>query len=520
MYSQVYADIDSGASMTMTPHASLISEAQQCNMSIKMADGPVLTSNIKRGFLDATCNGKLLQKIEALHVPNLAATLISSPQLVSEGHMDMVHPKRYGSFMQPACDSCPICTPHADKIMIETTATDMSISIMPCDTRAFFGKSEQVLELTSTTRTVTSEHSLELIELWHARLGGLSFKRLQALAKLHPSVLKIPLQASSNEICYCCQRSSMKRGAAPPSISREVSPLEEVNFDIFTFNGRYNVYLIDQGSRAEFTYSLDKKSDLLKDLQRFLIECNTAASPVGSFVHQLPSQEDKGINAAALDSYFKDNGIRQQVKIIYGDNAGKNDGDSLNLFLTRLGIRHLSSIAKCQFQNGLAENGVWVLGCGVCHDMDLSGLGPMFEEFSISLNAQRRNFLPHESLSGRSPFSILFPTKTPPLHLFKPFGCRGGSPKKDTTEGPHWHLYRNHFASRPIWLSHLDTILKKVSQQHCTPCSTIFFSRLAVSHHESTIFLLHCHQLKTNCSRIIYLSHITLRHMSIQRSLL
>jgi len=233
MYCQVHAETDSGASMTMTPHASLISEAQQCNMSIKMADGSVLNSNIKKGFLDATCNGKLLPKIEALHVPDLAATLISSPQLVSEGHMDMVHSKRYGSVMQPACDSCRICTPHVDRIMIATTATDMSISITPYDTHAFLGKSEQALELTSTTRTVTSEHTIELIKLWHARLGGLSFKRLQALAKLHPSVLKIPLQASFNEICQCCQRSSMKKGAAPPSISREVSPLEELHFDIF-----------------------------------------------------------------------------------------------------------------------------------------------------------------------------------------------------------------------------------------------------------------------------------------------
>jgi len=122
MYPQVHADIDSGASMTMTPHASLISEGQQCNMSIKLADGSTLTSNIKKGFLDATCNGKLLPKIEALHVPDLAATLISSPQLVSEGNMDMVHSKHYGHFMQPACDSCPICTPHVDRIMIATTA--------------------------------------------------------------------------------------------------------------------------------------------------------------------------------------------------------------------------------------------------------------------------------------------------------------------------------------------------------------------------------------------------------------
>jgi len=74
-------------------------------------------------------------------------------------------------------------------------------------------------------------------------------------------------------------------------------------------------------------------------------------------VYQLQSKEDNGINAAALDSYFKDNGICQQVKLIYDDNAGENDSNALDLFLTRLGIRHLSSIAKCQFQNGLAENG-------------------------------------------------------------------------------------------------------------------------------------------------------------------
>jgi len=233
----------------------------------------------------------------------------------------------------------------------------MSISITICHTHAFLGKSEQALEFTSSTRTVTSEHTIELIKLWHARLGGLSFKRLQALAKLHPSVLKISLQASFNEICHCCQRSSMKRGAAPPSISREVSPLEEVHFDIFTFNRRYTVYLIDRGSQAEFTYSLDKKSDLPKALQQLLIDCNTASFPVGSFLHQLQSKEDKGINASVLDSYLKDNGIRQQVKIISRDNAGENDSDSLNKFLTRLGIRHFSSIAECQFQNRLAENG-------------------------------------------------------------------------------------------------------------------------------------------------------------------
>jgi len=72
---------------------------------------------------------------------------------------------------------------------------------------------------------------------------------------------------------------------------------------------------------------------------------------------RVESKDDKDISAAALDSYFKDNSIRQKVKIIYDDNAGENNSTSLNMFLTHLGIWHVSSIGECQFQNGLAENG-------------------------------------------------------------------------------------------------------------------------------------------------------------------
>ena len=139
--------------------------------------------------------------------------------------------------------------------------------------------------------TAHSKHLFAYITLIHHFEAGLGitagFKRLpgQALARIHPSVLKILLQASFNQICHCCQCSSIKKNAAPPSVSREVKPLEEVHFDIFTFNGQYTVYLIDRGSRAEFIYSVDKKSDISKALQQFLIDCKTASFPVWSFVH-------------------------------------------------------------------------------------------------------------------------------------------------------------------------------------------------------------------------------------------
>jgi len=54
--------------MTMMPHASLVRDARFSNICIKLADGSVLNSNIKRGYLDAACNGKLLPNITALSV--------------------------------------------------------------------------------------------------------------------------------------------------------------------------------------------------------------------------------------------------------------------------------------------------------------------------------------------------------------------------------------------------------------------------------------------------------------------
>jgi len=163
----------------------------------------------------------------------------------------------------------------------------------------------------------------------------------------------------------------------------------------------------------------------------------------------------------------------------------------------------------------------------VRHDMNLPGLGPMFEEFSISLNAQRRNILPHESLGGRSPFSILFPTKTPPLRLFKPFGCHATILKlevallKKTQPGGLTGIYIGTALTRGqsgylIWIpseKRITTAVHPVFDATNVPAC-----RFSPRIHD--LFLLHCHQLTTKCSMIIYLSHITLRHLNIHRFLL
>jgi hypothetical protein len=106
------------------------------------------------------------------------------------------------------------------------------------------------------------------------------------------------------------------------------------------------------------------------------------------------------------------------VKIFFADNAGEHKSHDLEDFITQLNILHLSSIAGSQYQNALAEHaGGWRLGNAIRLDFDMSGLGSAFLRYSVSLNAQRHNVLPHSALNGKSPFSILYP------NLFKPFGC-------------------------------------------------------------------------------------------------
>jgi len=76
-----------------------------------------------------------------------------------------------------------------------------------------------------------------VIKLWHTRLGGVGFARLQELSKNYPSIFKIPSTATFDEICQCCQRSSMRKSNAAAEITHMPAPMHEIHFDIFTYDG-------------------------------------------------------------------------------------------------------------------------------------------------------------------------------------------------------------------------------------------------------------------------------------------
>ena len=130
------------------------------------------------------------------------------------------------------------------------------------------------------------------------------------------------------------------------------------------------------------------------------------------------------IDALAVNAYLADRNCTQRVKIIYSDNAAESESALAEEIYLLLQIQHNKSIVECQYQNGLAESQGWHALNATRHDLDLSHLGKQFAKYSFSLNLQRSNMMPHPALDGKSPHSILFPNKPPPIHLLKPFGCQ------------------------------------------------------------------------------------------------
>ena len=172
--------------------------------------------------------------------------------------MEVVLSPKFGSFMQPSNLQCPICIPHPDRIVFDQNAHGTSLLLKP-ETRiqptdiskrgsatsarlAALKQNDVNVTREATTQTdkdtqVTSHATKKLIKLWHARLGGVGFARLQELSKNYPSIFKIPSTATFDEICQCCQRSSMRKSNAAAEITRMPAPMQEIHFDIFTYDG-------------------------------------------------------------------------------------------------------------------------------------------------------------------------------------------------------------------------------------------------------------------------------------------
>ena len=129
-----------------------------------------------------------------------------------------------------------------------------------------------------TTAGLTADQ--KLMSLWHVRLNC-GQAQLQLLARRYPEVFTFS-PTTKLPPCHCCHRSYARKADAPPSVERDVEPLEEVHMDLFFPGNDIVLFLCDRASKFEWVYFLTAKSDIPFALQQWLIDVNTSAFNVGT----------------------------------------------------------------------------------------------------------------------------------------------------------------------------------------------------------------------------------------------
>ena len=114
--SHAHAQLDSGATLTITPDGDLVRNTTPVYTTIKMADDHSLTGWFEKGIFSGLTHGIPWPDHPALVVPTFPHTLLSQPAAVTAGNA-FIHTPTLGAFTQPdKPGTCPICTPHPQRI--------------------------------------------------------------------------------------------------------------------------------------------------------------------------------------------------------------------------------------------------------------------------------------------------------------------------------------------------------------------------------------------------------------------
>lgn len=238
----------------------------------------------------------------------------------------------------------------------------------------------------------TDNKTLDAAKLWHLRLGHAPFRHLKHIdSSLYISDM------SEHILCTVCPRARQCRLSLTHSEIKTTKVFQLLHIDIWgpykhtTHNGR-SIFLtiVDDYSRATWTYLMKYKSDCVPTLHAFL-----------TYVH---SQFDSS------------------VKIIRSDNAKELcEGNILKLYNDH-GIIHQTSCVDTPQQNGVVERKHRHLLETTRALFFQSNLPIRFWGECVQTATYLINRLPLPSLNYQSPYARLFSSVPDYSHL-KAFGC-------------------------------------------------------------------------------------------------
>ncbi|KAE8681718.1 hypothetical protein F3Y22_tig00111310pilonHSYRG00060 [Hibiscus syriacus] len=176
----------------------------------------------------------------------------------------------------------------------------------------------------------------ETSDLWHMRLGHVSYSKLSVMVK--KSMLKgLPqLDVRTDTVCAGCQYGKAHQLQYDESKFKAKEPLELVHSDVFrpvkqqSISGmRYMVTFIDDFSRYVWVFFMKEKSDTFSKFKEFR---DTAEGEVG-----------------------------KKICCLRTDNGGEYRSNEFSQYLRECRIRHQYTCANTPQQNGVAERKTGIL---------------------------------------------------------------------------------------------------------------------------------------------------------------
>ena len=171
------------------------------------------------------------------------------------------------------------------------------------------------------------------MHLWHCRLGHICYESLRQ-AITNESLTGIKVRGAPPVSCDSCNFGKMKRMTAPKEATTKAKGVHDrIHSDVFCFQVRtqgghkYGLSFVDEFSGRGWIYFLKCKSEVFSKWKQFQI--------------------------------FVERQTGRPIRIIRTDNGGEFTSQEFESHLNKQGIRHETSLARRQFQNGIAERFGW-----------------------------------------------------------------------------------------------------------------------------------------------------------------
>ncbi|KAM1753555.1 hypothetical protein ACFX12_006125 [Malus domestica] len=256
---------------------------------------------------------------------------------------------------------------------------------------------ESVYVMSAESAYVDRTRKNETSDLWHLRLGHVSYSKLSVMVK--KSMLKgFPqLDVRTDTVYAGCQYGKAHQLPYEESKFKEKEPLELVHSDVFgpvkqpSIGGmRYMVTFIDDFSRYVWVFFMKDKSDTFSKFKEFR---ESAEGEVG-----------------------------KKIRCLHTDNGGEYSSSEFSQYLRGCRIRHQYTCANTPQQNGVVERKNRHLA-EVCRSMlHAKNVPGRFWAEAMRIAAFVINRLPQPRLGFVSPFEKLWNMK-PTVSYFRVFGC-------------------------------------------------------------------------------------------------